>query len=245
MGKYKTFSVPIKNKIINIDKDGNETAETISYKIKFVDSGRFMAISLSNIVDDLTDRIHKIKCKNCGSFFEYESLKDNSIKYKCLSCNTNYSKKLNEELEKQCKKIFNFYNNDINKFVFLLRKDVYPYEYMDDWEKFNKTTLPEKEEFYSNLNMEEITDVDYTHRKRVCKDFEIKNLGEHHDLYLNSDPLLLADVFEIFRKMCLEIYELDPTKFLSAPGLLNGMQRLIINILKIIIKNHHILIIGM
>ena len=127
----------------------------------------------------------------------------------------------------------------------MLRKDVYPYEYMDDWEKFNKTTLPEKEEFYSNLNMEEITDVDYTHRKRVCKDFEIKNLGEHHDLYLNSDPLLLADVFEIFRKMCLEIYELDPTKFLSAPGLLNGMQRLIINILKIIIKNHHILIIGM
>ena len=126
----------------------------------------------------------------------------------------------------------------------LLRKDVYPYEYMDDWQKFNKTTLPEKEEFYSNLNMEEITDVDYTHRKRVFKDFEIKNLGEHHDLYLNSDPLLLADVFEIFRKMCLEIYELDLTKCISAPGLLNGMQKLIINILKIIIKNHHILIIG-
>ena len=142
-------------------------------------------------------------------------------------------------------KKFKFYNNDINKFVLLLRKDVYPYEYMDDWEKFNKTALPEKEEFYSNLNMEEITDVDYTHRKRVCKDFETKNLGEHHDLYLNSDPLLLADVFEIFRKMCLEIYELDRTKFLSAPGLLNGMQKLIINILKIIIKNHHILIIEM
>ena len=114
---------------------------------------------------------------------------------------------------------------------------------MDDWEKFNKTALPEKEEFYSNLNMEEITDLDYTHRKRVCKDFEIKNLGEHHDFCLNSDPLLLADVFEIFRKMCFEIYDLDPTKFLSAPGLLNGMQKLIINILKIIIKNHHILII--
>ena len=108
MEKYKTFSVPIKNKIINIDKDGNETAETISYKIKFVDSGRFMATSLSNIVDDLTEGIHKIKCKNCGCFFEYESLKDNSIKYKCLSCNKDYSKKLNEELEKQCKKNLSF-----------------------------------------------------------------------------------------------------------------------------------------
>ena len=79
----------------------------------------------------------------------------------------------------------------------LLRKGVYPYEYMDDWEKFNETTLPEKEEFYSNLNMEDITDADYMHAKRVCKDFEIKNLGEYHDLYLKSDTLLLADVFEI------------------------------------------------
>ena len=101
----------------------------------------------------------------------------------------------------------------------LLRKGVYPYEYMDDWEKFNETTLPKKEEFYSNLNMEDITDADYMHAKRVCKDFEIKNLGEYHDLYLKSDTLLLADVFKNFRKMCLKIYHLDPVKFLSAPGL--------------------------
>ena len=59
----------------------------------------------------------------------------------------------------------------------LLRKGVYPYEHMDNWEKFNEKTLPEKEEFCSNLNMEDITDADYTHAKRVCKDFEIKNLG--------------------------------------------------------------------
>ena len=59
----------------------------------------------------------------------------------------------------------------------LLRKGVYPYEYMDDLEKFNETTLLEKEEFYSNLNLKNITDADYTHAKRVCKDFEIKNLG--------------------------------------------------------------------
>ena len=90
---------------------------------------------------------------------------------------------------------------------------------MDDWEKFNETSLPEKEDFYSHLNMEDITDADYAHAKIVCKDFEIKNLGEYHDLYVQSNTLLLADVFENFRNMCLEIYELDPAKCLSAPGL--------------------------
>ena len=72
---------------------------------------------------------------------------------------------------------------------------------MNDWEKFNETTLSGKEGFYSNLNMEDITDADYMHAKRVCEDFEIKNLGEYHDLYLKIDIVLLADVFENFRKM--------------------------------------------
>ena len=95
-----------------------------------------------------------------------------------MSCNNDYSNKLDEELKKRFKNTFKFTDSDINKVILLLRKDVYPYEYMDDWEKFNETTLPEKEEFYSNLNMEDITDADYTHGKRVCKDFETKNLGE-------------------------------------------------------------------
>ena len=67
--------------------------------------------------------------------------------------------------------------------------------------------------------MEDITDTDYAHEKRVCKDFEIKNLEEYHDLYFQSNTLLLADVFENFRNIFLKIYELDPVKFLSAPGL--------------------------
>ena len=67
--------------------------------------------------------------------------------------------------------------------------------------------------------MEDITDTDYAQAKKVCKDFEIKNLGEYNNLYVQSDKILLADVFKNFRNMCLEIYELDPTKFLSAPGL--------------------------
>ena len=101
-----------------------------------------MASSLSSLVDNLTEGIHKIKCKDCDCFLEYESAKDNLIKYKCLSCNKHYSNKIDEELKKRCKNTFKFSDNDINKFVLLLRKGFYPYECMDEWEKFNETTLP-------------------------------------------------------------------------------------------------------
>ena len=104
-------------------------------------------------------------------------------------------------------------------FVLLLRKGVYPYEYMDSWERFNETSLPDKKAFYSELNLEDITDKDYEHAQKVWKVFGIKNLGEYHDLYVQSDTLLLADVFENFRNKCIETYEPDPAHFLSAPGL--------------------------
>ena len=109
---------------------------------------------------------------------------------------------------------YKFSNHDNSNFILLLSKGVYPYGYIDDWEKFNET--PEKEDFYSHLNMEDITDADYVHVKRVCKDFEIKDLGEYHDLYVQSDTLLFVYVFENFTNMCLKIYELACTKFLSA-----------------------------
>ena len=82
---------------------------------------------------------------------------------------------------------------------------------MDDWEKFNETSLPTKD-LYSYLDMEDITDAYYAHAKKVCKDFEIRNLEEYHYLYVQINTLLLADVFENFRNMCLEIYDLDPAK---------------------------------
>ena len=85
---------------------------------------------------------------------------------------------------------------------------------MDDLEKFYEKLLPEKEGVYSHLNMEDITDADYVHAKRICKDFEKKTLGQHHELYVHSNTLLLAHVFENFRNMCFEIYELDPAKSL-------------------------------
>ena len=90
---------------------------------------------------------------------------------------------------------------------------------MDDQEKFNETSLPEKEDFYSYSNMEYITDGDYAHAKIICKNFEIRILGEYHYLYFQSDALLLPDVFENFRNMCVKIYKLDPANFFSAPGL--------------------------
>ena len=101
MEKYKTFSVPIEKEVTKIDKDGNESIATISYKIKFFDSARFMASSLSNLVDNLAEGIHKIKCKDCHSFLEYESVKDNLIKYKCLSCDKDYSNKIDEKLKER------------------------------------------------------------------------------------------------------------------------------------------------
>ena len=90
---------------------------------------------------------------------------------------------------------------------------------MDSWKKFNKTSLPSKKDFYSNLNMEDIDDIDYRHGNNVFKSFKLENLGDYHDLYVQSDTLLLADVFENFRDMGIKEYELDPAHFLSLPGL--------------------------
>ena len=90
---------------------------------------------------------------------------------------------------------------------------------MDSWRRFDETSLPDKEAFYSNLDMEDISDVDYRHGKTVFEYLINKTLCDYHDLYVQTDTLLLADVFENFRNMCIKVYELDPAHFLSAPGL--------------------------
>ena len=96
-----------------------------------------------------------------------------------MCCNKHYQHYFNEKLKEQFFNTYKFSNHDNNKFILLWRKDVY--EYMDDWEKFDETSLSENEDFYSHVNMEDITDADYVHAKIVCKDFEKKNLGEYHD----------------------------------------------------------------
>ena len=100
----------------------------------------------------------------------------------------------------------------------MVKKGVYPYDYMDSFEKF-KEQLPSKEDFYSILNDKNIEDKDYQHAQNVWNTFNLKNMGEYHDLYLASDILLLADVFENFRKTCLKYYKLDPCHYFTSPGL--------------------------
>ena len=84
---------------------------------------------------------------------------------------------------------------EINKFVLLLRKGNYPYEYINSWERFYERSLPNKEDFYSCLNIEDITDIDYRHAKRVFEELEMNNLSDCHDFYMQNDTLLLADIF--------------------------------------------------
>ena len=150
--------------------------------------------------------------------------KNEQLIFRCFRCKKNYEKNFNKALIQRLANIYEVCNEDLNKFILLLRKGVYPYEYMDSWERFNETSLPNKKYFYNNLNMEDITDVDYRHEKRIYnevapKNLSTKNLGDYHDLYVQNDTLLLANVFKTFRNMCIKVYELDPAHFLSAPGL--------------------------
>ena len=90
---------------------------------------------------------------------------------------------------------------------------------MDSWDKFEETSLPPAKHFYSSLNMSGISDADYEHACSVWQEFKIRNIGEYHDLYLRNDVVLLANVFESFRRVCLENYGLDPCHFYTAPRL--------------------------
>ena len=166
------------------------------------------------------------KCETCGInynycdfFLEYTNFKDDLIEYKCLCCNKNYQQKFDEELKKRFLNTYKFSNHDKNKFISLLQKVVYLYEYIDEWIKFHEIPLPEKEDFFIRLNMEDITDADYAHAKRVCRESEVKNLGEYLDLYVKCDTLLLGDVFENFRNICLKTCKLNPAKIFSTSGL--------------------------
>ena len=146
--------------------------------------------------------------------------KDDQLIFRCFECKKNYQKNFNKDLINWFANIYEFWNKDINTFILLLRKGIYSHEYIDSWERFDETSLPDKEAFYSSLNMEGIASVDYWHAKRLYKESKINNLDDYHDLYVQSDTLLLAEnVFENVRNKCIEIHELDPAYFLSVPGL--------------------------
>ena len=114
---------------------------------------------------------------------------------------------------------FGFENYSDHQRGLLIWKGIYPCKYMDSWDRFEETTLPPVSSFYSKLNMSGVSYQDYEHACKVWRDFGIRNLGEYHDLYLRIDAILLANVFESFRRVCLDNYGLDPTHFYTAPGL--------------------------
>ena len=188
----------------------------------FIDNMRSMIDSLSqsiNKISEIDNKISQIDKKETKNKFT-----DNM-----RSMITSLSKSIDKvsEIDRKIsydsliEKFYNTYqlcNKDLNKFALLLRKGVYPYEYMDSWKRFKEESLPDKESFYSELNNEHITDEDYAHAPKVWGTFRIKNLGEYHDLYVQFDTFLLAEVFENIREKYIEIYKLDPAHFISAPG---------------------------
>ena len=181
---------------------------TISQRLQFINCTRFTVSSLSNLIKNLAEEIHKIKCN-----FRHETRNVKLVELnnrKSLCCYKNYQKHFDENLKKRFFNTYKLSNYNINKFNLFLGKRAYFYEYMDDWKKYNKTSLRETEGSYSNLNIEDIANIDYDHRKR-CLNKKFRRTSWH--------TLLLSDVFENFRNMCLEIYELDPARFLTAPGL--------------------------
>ena len=181
-----------------------------------------MNFSLDSLVANLSEINNKacIRCRERNNTYEpceVNKLHENRLMCKCLKCQHISYKPLQPLIDK-FNNTYRLCCNDNQKFVLLLRKGVYPYEYIDDWERFNETELPSKKYFYSNLNLEYIKDKHYEHAK-IWNTFKVKNLGEYHDLHIQSDTLLLSDVFETFRKTCIKEYELDPCYFVSAPGL--------------------------
>ena len=168
--KYISFT-----KEIIVDKFINEEKKEVEVKrkIRFIDSFKFMATSLDNLVKNLP----KESFKNLTEFYEGEPLK------------------------------------------LLLRKGVFPYDWFDSFDRLSSTSLPPKESFHSILNDSEISEEDYQHAQNVWETFRMKTMRDYHDLYLKSDVLLLSDVFENFRDVCLDNYRLDPMFYYTAPGL--------------------------
>ena len=186
-----------------------------------IDSFQFMSSGLEKLVSNIT------KCGKCdtcspGKCLKKVSKEDKIRQHKtslpcgeCLNCKNKDKACINPNYNnlKYTAQVF-----EDKELELTARKGVYPYDYMDSFKKF-KEQLPPKEEFYSILNDKHIKDEEYLHAQNVWKTFNLKNMGEYHDLYLASDILLLADVFENFRKTCIENYKLDPCHYFTSPGL--------------------------
>ena len=218
-GKKEKASAKMRaRKILNDGKklvtEGNKKLE-VKRTLRFIDSFRFMPSSLDALSKNLVGT-NSMMCALCFSETELTHIDHNYYAHgKCKECGEYSRRKLEinpifDNLRRGCTD---------EQFRLLLRKGIYPYEYMDDFSRFKETELPPIEKFYSKLNLSRISELEYDHAQRVWKEFDMKSLGDYHDLYLKTDVLLLANVFETFRKTCLEHYKLDPANFYTSPGL--------------------------
>ena len=177
--------------------------------------------SLERLVDNLSE-INKCKCDD-------ESLKNIKVTYgksnnrkiirtTCKTCKSRQDQQYRRLISK-FPNTFTLCRNNVEKFLLLLRKVVYAYDYMNSTNKFIETELPTIDKFYSKLKGGNIGTDDYNHAKKVWDLFKLNNLREYHDLYVCADTAQLSDVFVNFRNLCLKDYNLDPAYFLSAPSL--------------------------
>ena len=178
-----------------------------SGNIKCIPNNEEKYISFSKQIFQESYENKKGKIQNV--FHEFRFL--DSFKFMASSLHA-LAKNLSPEKLKQTKKVFG------EKWEIVSKKGFYPYDWMDSFEKFHET-LPDKNEFFSVLNGEGISDENYLHAKNVWETFGCKTMGDFHDVYLETDVCLLANVFEEFRNVCLENYKLDPAWYYTFPGL--------------------------
>ena len=214
--RYISFSKKIK---VGEYKDKDGEIKPILFEIRFLDTFAFMASSLSNLVDNLHPQAKQIEelVKNFNETYDKQIDKNNYIDIHLKTLNKIHDDNM-LKLRKIYKNTSNYFKDD-NEFKLMITKGVYPYDFIDNYNKMYTTVLPSKDKFYSQLNDSECDDKDYKIAKTVWEQFKCNKFLDYHNIYLKSDVLLLSDIWENFRKTCYKIYELDTSYYYTAPGL--------------------------
>ena len=164
-----------------------------------------MSTSLSNLVNNLSERVLNDKCTDCKSYLDYMSIKNKKIIFRCFECKKNHEKDFVQKLIRRFTNTYKFCNGDLNKFILLLRKGVYLYEYMDSWKRIDETSLPDKKDFYSNLNISQMLIID------MQKEYSMK-------LHLKILVIIMICMFKVIHycfQMCLKILEKHVLKYMN------------------------------
>ena len=187
--------------ILKLDKESNKVGVITENKEKY------FSFTTDVMVDEYQDKGTTKEKKIQLRFID-------SFKFMASSLDS-----LTNSLVKGGQKLTGFEDYSKDQYALLVRKGVHPYEYMTSWDRFAETQLPCKQAFHSSLKMSDICECDYEHAQKVWRAFNSKDLGEYHDLYLITNVILLANMFETFKDTCLEYYQLDPADFYTSPGL--------------------------